>query len=169
MASSLINNTSQIYFDSVYGMDYEGMVQMFKAVKSSGLVGFLGCSSSIYEATLVEFFQNASVRDGKVVSTIQGKAVEIIEEVFAETFELPTEGLTEMIDVPKDLVFDARSAFFMGGEQLNTSRKKRDMKLEFRLLNDILAKTVTVKVGSFYAVTHERLMMSCQASCTTKS
>ncbi|KZV36118.1 mucin-2-like [Dorcoceras hygrometricum] len=137
-------------------MDYEGMEQMFKALESSGLRGFLSLSSAIYESALLEFFQNASVRDGKVVSTVQGKAVEITEEVFAGTFELPTEGLTEMTDVPKDLVFYAWSAFSMSGEQLKTSCKKREIKYEFCLLNDILAKTVTVKAGSFDAVTHER-------------
>ncbi|KZV52932.1 hypothetical protein F511_18044 [Dorcoceras hygrometricum] len=33
------------------------------------------------------------------------------------------------------------------------------MKFEFRLLNDILAKTIKVKAGSFDAVTHERFLM----------
>ncbi|KZV44338.1 zinc finger MYM-type protein 1-like [Dorcoceras hygrometricum] len=33
------------------------------------------------------------------------------------------------------------------------------MKYEFRLLNDILAKSITVKAGSFDAVTHERFLM----------
>ncbi|KZV58371.1 oligopeptide transporter 3-like [Dorcoceras hygrometricum] len=47
----------------------------------------------------------------------------------------------------------------MGGEQLKTSCKKREMKYEFCLLNDILAKTVTVKAGSFDVVTHERFLM----------
>ncbi|KZV22038.1 hypothetical protein F511_35092 [Dorcoceras hygrometricum] len=132
MASALINNSSQIYFDSVFGMEDEGMVNMFKALESSGLRGFLGCSSAIYEAALVEFFQNASVRDGKVISTVQGKAVEISEKLFSGTFELPTDGLTEMADVPKDLVFDARTAFYFD---------------------------VMVKAGSFDAVTHERFLM----------
>ncbi|KZV44956.1 hypothetical protein F511_27930 [Dorcoceras hygrometricum] len=159
MSSSLINNVIQIYFDSVFGMTDAGMVQMFKVLESSGLRGFLGCSSAIYKAALVEFFQNASVRDDKVVSAVQGKSVEISEELFAGTFELPTEGLTDMHDVPKDLVIDARSAFSMSGEQLKTSCKKREMKFEFRLLNDILAKTVTVKASSFDAVTHERFLM----------
>ncbi|KZV27712.1 hypothetical protein F511_41613 [Dorcoceras hygrometricum] len=72
-------------------------------LESTGLRGSLGCSSAIYEAELVEFFQNASVRDGKLVSTVQDKAVEISEELFAGTLELPTEGLLEMSDVPKDL------------------------------------------------------------------
>ncbi|KZV43439.1 hypothetical protein F511_28842 [Dorcoceras hygrometricum] len=159
MASSLIHNASQIYFDPVYGIDYEGMVQVFKALESSGLRRFLGCSSAIYEAALVDFFRNASVRDGKVVSTVQGKAVDITEEVFDGTFDLSTDGLTKMSEVPKYLVFYARSAFYMGGEQLKTSYKKREMKYEFHLLNDILAKTVTVKAGSFDAVTYERFLM----------
>ncbi|KZV54174.1 Seed imbibition 2 [Dorcoceras hygrometricum] len=109
MAATLINNTIQIYFESVYGMADEGMVQMFKALESSGLRGFLGCFFAIYEVALVEFFQNYSVRDNKVVSAVQGKAVEISEECIS-----------------------------MGAEHLKTSCKKREMKFEFRLLNDIL-------------------------------
>ncbi|KZV49963.1 mucin-2-like [Dorcoceras hygrometricum] len=100
MESSLISNTNQVYFASVLGMDNEGMVAMFEALISSVLNGFLGCSSAIYEAALVEFFQNASVRDGVVVSTVQGKPVEISEDLFARTFELPMEGLTDMREEP---------------------------------------------------------------------
>ncbi|KZV44234.1 hypothetical protein F511_42621 [Dorcoceras hygrometricum] len=159
MASSLISNTNQVYFASILGMDNEGMVAMFEALISSGLNGFLGCSSAIYEAALVEFFQNASVRDGQVVSTVQGKPVEISEELFARTFELPMEGLTDMHEVPKDLLYDARSKFSFNGEQFSTSCKKREMKIEFKLLNNILAKSVTVKAGSFDAVTHEHFLM----------
>ncbi|KZV22242.1 hypothetical protein F511_21393 [Dorcoceras hygrometricum] len=67
MASSLISNTIQVYFDSVLEMDNEGMVAMFEALISSGLIGFLECSSATFETSLVEFFHNASVRDGVVV------------------------------------------------------------------------------------------------------
>ncbi|KZV44937.1 hypothetical protein F511_15433 [Dorcoceras hygrometricum] len=116
MAAALINNAIQIYFESVFRMADAGMVQMFKALDSSGLRGFLGCSTAIYEAALVEFFHNASVRDDKVFSAVQGKT-------------------------------------------LKTSCKKREMKFEFWLLNDILSKTVTVKASSFDAVTHERFLL----------
>ncbi|KZV26641.1 splicing factor 3B subunit 1-like [Dorcoceras hygrometricum] len=159
MASSLINNVIQVYFDSVLGMEHEGMVATFEALLLSRLSGFLGCSSAIYEASLVKFFHNASVRDGKVVSIVQGKLVAISEELFAGTFELPLEGLTDLHEVPKDLVFEARSVFSYDGKQLSTSCKKREMTSEFRLLNDILAKSMTVKAGSFDAVTHERFLM----------
>ncbi|KZV52346.1 hypothetical protein F511_32164 [Dorcoceras hygrometricum] len=94
-----------------------------------------------------------------IVSTIQGISVEISEEVFAVEFELPMEGLTDLSDVPKDLVFDVRSIFSEYKEQVITYCKKKKMKIEFRLLGDILAKTIYVKAGSFDAVTHERFLL----------
>ncbi|KZV46091.1 hypothetical protein F511_24715 [Dorcoceras hygrometricum] len=159
MASSLISNTNQVHFASVLAMDNAGMVAMFEALVASGLNGFLGCMSDIFETALVEFYQNASVRDGKFISTVQGQSVEISEEVFARTFQLPVDGLTDINEVSKDLVFDARTEFSFTGEQLTTSCKKQELKIEFRLLSDILAKSVTVKAGSFDAVTHERFLM----------
>ncbi|KZV58623.1 putative glycerophosphoryl diester phosphodiesterase 2 [Dorcoceras hygrometricum] len=89
MASSLISNTNQVHFASVLAMDNAGIVAMFEALVASGLISFLGCMSDIFETALVGFYQNSSVRDGKVISTVQGKSVEISEEVFAGTFQLP--------------------------------------------------------------------------------
>ncbi|KZV16785.1 hypothetical protein F511_15421 [Dorcoceras hygrometricum] len=152
MASSLVSNTNQVHFASVLAMDNEEMVAMFEALVASGLNGFLGCMSEIFDNALIEFYQNASVRDGKVVSTVQGKLVEISEEVFARNFQLPVEGLIDINEVPKDLIFDARTEFSFTGEQLKTSCKKRELKIEYRLLSDIVAKSITVKAGSFYAV-----------------
>ncbi|KZV43075.1 phragmoplast orienting kinesin 1-like [Dorcoceras hygrometricum] len=109
--------------------DNEGMSKMFRALESTGLRGFLVCPSILYE------------------------------QDFARVFELPTEGLTNLSEVPKDLVFNARSLVSRSGEPIKTSCKKREMKYEFRLLNDILAKSVTFKAGSFDAVTHERFLL----------
>ncbi|KZV38738.1 hypothetical protein F511_22430 [Dorcoceras hygrometricum] len=104
MASSLFANTLQINFDSVLSFpDYERMVNMFKALESTGL--------------------------------------------------------RDVVDVPKYLVYDARSIFSKSGKPVKTSCKKRKMKYEFCLLNDILAKSVTVKAGSFDSVTHERFLL----------
>ncbi|KZV39902.1 splicing factor 3B subunit 1-like [Dorcoceras hygrometricum] len=94
------------------------------------------------------------MKDNEIICAIQGKFVGVSKEVFAGVFELPTTGLTDVDDVPKNLVYDARSIFSKSGEPVQISCKKRTMKNEFRLLNDILAKSVTVKAGSFDAVTH---------------
>ncbi|KZV41205.1 hypothetical protein F511_17164 [Dorcoceras hygrometricum] len=139
MASSLVSNTNQVHFASVLAMDNSEMVAMFEALVASGLNGFLGYMSEISETALIEFYEKASVRYDKVVSTVHGKLVEISEEVFARTFQLPVEGLIDISEVPKDLIFDARTDFSLIGEQLTTSCKKRELKIEYMLLSDIVA------------------------------
>ncbi|KZV41982.1 hypothetical protein F511_29509 [Dorcoceras hygrometricum] len=187
MASSYYNNTLHVNFESVLAMDDPGMVSMFQALMASGLEGFLGCPTVIYEAALVDFFENASVRDGVVVITVHGVTVEISEQLFAETFELPVEvhgvtveiseqlfaetfelpveGFSELSEIPKDLVFDARSIVSLFGEPVSTSGKKREMKFEYRLLCDIMAKTISVKAGSFNSITMKKCLMLTEIVC----
>ncbi|KZV24038.1 hypothetical protein F511_43316 [Dorcoceras hygrometricum] len=160
MASSLISNSHHIDFESVFGLDNAGMVQMFETLITTGLKEFLGCPTVFYKAALTEFFANISVReDGMVVSTIGGTAIEISQEMFAEAFELPTEGLIDLTDVPKNFVFDARSLFSDSKEQVSMSCLKKAMKFQYRLLHDILAKTIYVKAGSFDSVTRDRFLL----------
>ncbi|KZV29762.1 hypothetical protein F511_45017 [Dorcoceras hygrometricum] len=159
MASSLISSSHHIDFDSVFGFDDAELVQMFESLITTGLKVFLGCPAVFYEAALTEFFANSSVRNGVVVSTIRGTAIEISEEVFDTTFELPTEGLTDLSEVPKNLVFDARSLFSESTEQVSISCLKKELKIAYRLLSDIMAKTIYFKAGSFDAVTRDRFML----------
>ncbi|KZV33443.1 hypothetical protein F511_17759 [Dorcoceras hygrometricum] len=131
MASSVIANALQVNFDSVLGIpNNDGMVKMFRDLESTGLRGFLGCPSFLYEKELEQFFDNALVKDNEVLCVIHDKVVVITEERFAGVFELPT----ALTDLSK-------------------------LKYEFRFLNDILAKSVMVKAGSFDAVTHERFVL----------
>ncbi|KZV58655.1 hypothetical protein F511_42068 [Dorcoceras hygrometricum] len=159
MASSLISSSHHIDFDSVFSMEDASLAPVFESLIATGLKEFLGCPAIFYEAALTEFFANGSVRDGVVVSTIGGTAVEISESVFAATFELPSEGLTDLSDVPKDLVFDARSLFSDFKEQVSISCLKKELKIEYLLLHDILAKTIYVKAGSFDVVTRDRFLL----------
>ncbi|KZV23117.1 hypothetical protein F511_09155 [Dorcoceras hygrometricum] len=82
---------------------------MFESLITTGLKEFLGCPAIFHENALTEFFANGSVRYGMVVSTIGGIAVEISESFFAATFGLPTEGLTDLSEVPRNLLSDAQS------------------------------------------------------------
>ncbi|KZV39707.1 hypothetical protein F511_26709 [Dorcoceras hygrometricum] len=159
MASSRISSSHHIDFDSVFSMEDASLASVFESLIATGLKEFLGCPAMFYEAALTEFFANGSVRNGVVVSTIGGTAVEISESVFATTFELPSEGLTDLSDVPKDFVFYARSLFSDSKEQVSISCLKKELKIEYRLLHDILAKTIYVKAGSFDAVTRDRFML----------
>ncbi|KZV32508.1 hypothetical protein F511_03716 [Dorcoceras hygrometricum] len=94
-----------------------------------------------------------------VVSTIGGTAIEISQAMFAVAFEFPTEGLIYLTDVPRNFVFDARSLFSDSKEQVSMSCLKKALKFHYRLLHDILAKTIYVKAGSFDSVTRDRFLL----------
>ncbi|KZV19120.1 hypothetical protein F511_42646 [Dorcoceras hygrometricum] len=160
MASSLISNSHHIDFDAVFEMEDTDLVKMFESLIVTGLKNFLGCPTVFNEDALTVFFANFSDReDGLVVSTVNGVSVEISEEVFAATFELPVEGLTDLSEMPKNLVSDARSLFSISKEQVSISCLKKAMKIQYRLLHDILAKTIYVKAGSFDSVTRDRFRL----------
>ncbi|KZV29751.1 hypothetical protein F511_21850 [Dorcoceras hygrometricum] len=126
MASSLIANALQVNFDSILGFpNNEGMVNMFKALESTGLRGFLGSPSVIYEKALKRFFDTASVRENEIISAVLGKFVGISEEQFADLLELLMTGLTDMTEVPKDLVYDARSIFSESGNVDKSSKQAK--------------------------------------------
>ncbi|KZV18338.1 hypothetical protein F511_23936 [Dorcoceras hygrometricum] len=76
---------------------------------------------------------------------VHGVTVEISEQLFAETFELPVEGLSELSEIPKDLVFDARSIVSLSGEP-----------------------TISVKAGSFNAITMEKFLMLTAIVCRVR-
>ncbi|KZT76309.1 hypothetical protein F511_46666 [Dorcoceras hygrometricum] len=134
MAASFYSNSVHVDFESALAMGEPGMLSMFQALIASGLQGFLGCPAVVYEDALVEFFGNGTVRDGLVVSTVNGVAVEISEKLFAETFDLPVDGLADISEIPKDKIFDARSIVSLIGEPVTLSGLKSQMKMHYRLL-----------------------------------
>ncbi|KZV34668.1 dystroglycan-like [Dorcoceras hygrometricum] len=168
MASSFYSNAQHVDFESVLSMDDHEMVSMFEALMASGLRGFLGCPTVVYEDALVDFFENASVRNGVIISTVGGQLVEISEELFAESFELPVDGLGDLSEMPKDAIFDARSIVSLSGEPISLSGRKNQKKMPFRLLCDILAKAIYVKAGSFNAITVEKFSLITAVVCRIK-
>ncbi|KZV47023.1 midasin [Dorcoceras hygrometricum] len=145
MASSFYSNAQHVDFESVLGMDDHGMVSMFEALMASGLRGF-------WDA----------------LHTVGGQLVEISEKLFAESFELPVDGLGDLSEMPKDVIFDARSIVSLSGEPISLSGRKNQMKMPFRLLCDIMAKAISVKAGSFNAITVEKFSLIMAVVCKIK-
>ncbi|KZV43722.1 hypothetical protein F511_18838 [Dorcoceras hygrometricum] len=106
MAASLSVNALQVNFESVLSMEHAGM------------------------GAVIEFFANAKVIAGMIVSFVENRKMVVTKDVFAETFQLPTEG---------------------------PPNKKNEIKVEYRLLHDIVAKALCAKFGSFDVVTSEKL------------
>ncbi|KZV43838.1 hypothetical protein F511_18895 [Dorcoceras hygrometricum] len=105
---------------------------------------------------------------GLVVSTVNGVPFEISEQLLAETFELLVDGLSELSEMPKDKIYDARSIVSLSGEPVNLSGRKVQMKIEYRLLCDIMAKSISVKEGSFNALTVEKFALLTTVVCGVK-
>ncbi|KZV26394.1 patatin-like protein 2 [Dorcoceras hygrometricum] len=72
---------------------------------------------------------------------------------FDIVFDMEDAGLAQ------NLIFDARSLFSESKEQVSISCLKKELKIQYRLLHDILAKTLFVKAGSFDAVTRDRFLL----------
>ncbi|KZV48085.1 hypothetical protein F511_02698 [Dorcoceras hygrometricum] len=144
MASSSFTNAYLVDFDSVLEIpNNEGMRRMFKALETSGLRRFLGCKPVLYQSELGQFFDTALVQDEDITGAIYDKYFTVTPSRFAGVFELPTEGISNFSDVPKNQVYDARRIFSKSGEHVDTHGKKKFLKYEYRLLNDILGKSIT--------------------------
>ncbi|KZV39148.1 hypothetical protein F511_12293 [Dorcoceras hygrometricum] len=118
MAASLSINAMQVNFESVLGMEHAGMVRMFKSLEETGLKGFLEVSGSVYDGVVIEFFVNAKVIVGKIVSFVANRKLVIMKDVFAEAFGISSKGMAP--------------------------NKKKEMKIEYRLLHDIVAKDLAI-------------------------
>ncbi|KZV35769.1 hypothetical protein F511_33267 [Dorcoceras hygrometricum] len=140
MAASFSVNAMQVYFTSVFSMEHAGMVCMFKSLEDTGLEGFLAASGSVYEAAVVEFFANAKVIAGTIVSFVTNRKLALTKEVFAESFGLPIEGIVGLLDIPKNIVAEMRSRFSGSDVPFRAPSKKKELKMEFRVLHDNCGK-----------------------------
>ncbi|KZV44940.1 hypothetical protein F511_33011 [Dorcoceras hygrometricum] len=133
-------------------MEHTGRARMFKTLEDIGLTGFLAASSSVYESVVVEFFANAKVIVGTIVSFVANKKLALMKETFAEAFGLPT----EVLDVPSQTVVEMRGRFSGSDLPFRAPSKKKEMKIEFCLLHDIVAKALCANTGSFDMVNIEK-------------
>ncbi|KZV54208.1 hypothetical protein F511_13841 [Dorcoceras hygrometricum] len=85
-------------------------------------------------------YDEKKVIAGTIVSTVANRKMVVTKDVFAEMFQLPTEGLTP--------------------------NKKKDMKVEYRLMHDIVVKSLCANAGSFDVVTSEKFDMTVAVSAS---
>ncbi|KZV24470.1 hypothetical protein F511_19101 [Dorcoceras hygrometricum] len=156
--SILIDNT-KVDFEFVLAMEHIGMVRMFNTVEDTGLKGFLEVSSSVYDSAVLEFFANAKVVAGMVVSLVANRKLALKKYVFSEAFGLPTEGMDSFLDIPTQKVVDMRRRFSGSNVPFRIPNKKKEMKMEYHLLDDIVAKALCAKGGSFDVVTSNKFDM----------
>ncbi|KZV49864.1 hypothetical protein F511_40376 [Dorcoceras hygrometricum] len=154
MALSFVHNALQVNFESVISLPSGGMLKVFQALESSNLRGFLGCSATIYEEDIQVFFANAKCRM-TMWSTQWEEPRWLLQKICLLShfsFQLKQVAVT---DLPVRKVNLVKLEFSNSRVPVKSYCKKKSMKVEYRLLNDIVTKTLTSKAGSFDAVTQE--------------
>ncbi|KZV37072.1 hypothetical protein F511_25640 [Dorcoceras hygrometricum] len=147
MAASFFINAMQVKFEFVIAMEHIGMARMLKSLEDTWLKGFLEASDLVYECVVIEFFANEKFIAETIVSCVANRKMALTKDVFTEVFGLPTEGLTNFLDIPKETVAEKRRRFYGSDEPFKAPHKKKEMKMEFRLLHDIIAKALCAKAG----------------------
>lgn len=80
-------------FVSIYSLENETIVSVFKLLETSGLHAFLSCSLDIYISKLKIFYAHGSMSDdGKVLRHLNKNNLVIDEAFFATLYQLPPEG-----------------------------------------------------------------------------
>ena len=80
------------------------------------------------------------------------------ETLFFDFFELPKEGLTSFSDIPMAVITEMRSVFSNDPvSPISLFGKKKLFKIEYRILCDIVAKSISARRGSFDSYTIDRL------------
>ncbi|KZV31313.1 hypothetical protein F511_38157 [Dorcoceras hygrometricum] len=77
-------------------------------------------------------------------------------------------GLLGFTDLPTKEVAEMKAMFSGTGVPFRPSNKKKDMKVEYRLLHNIVSKALCAKSGSFDVVTSEKLEMMVAISAGLK-
>ncbi|KZV50965.1 hypothetical protein F511_09099 [Dorcoceras hygrometricum] len=142
MAASFFVNALQVDFESVLALDHTVMAIMFKSLEETGLKGFLEASGSV-----------------KLTRT---------NDVFAETFGLPTEGLVGFLDIPSKTVAEMRMKFSGTDVPFRAPNKKKEVNMEYKLLHDNVAKALCAKPGSFDVVTSVKFYLMVAISAGLK-
>ncbi|KZV42352.1 dnaJsubfamily B member 11-like [Dorcoceras hygrometricum] len=106
--------------------------------------------------------------DGTIVSTVANRKMVVTNDVFTEMFQLPTEGLVSFSELPAKAVAEMKAVFSGTGVPFKPSNKKKDMKVEYRLVQDNMAKSLCAKADSFDVVTSEKFYMMVAISAGLK-
>lgn len=158
--SSYSTNCVATFFPSVLSMKDEPMIEMFKMLKATDLKTFLGCTDSISEPILDELFSSTTVEHGAILCTIQGQNFNISHWIFVEVFDLPEIGVISCKELSPTNIETWRLRFSQSGTHLSSPNfLKKDLKVEYLLLVDLVSKWILAKAGDFDKVTTEKFQM----------
>ncbi|XP_073133628.1 bidirectional sugar transporter SWEET5-like [Henckelia pumila] len=155
--SSALYGLNALTFDyeSLYKMNKQGITEICKALELSGLRSFLDLKAlEYYQKDLLSLYHKSKIKEnGQLILSVGGHHEEISEGFFAETFNLPTSGTIDFSAISTTDITEMKHSFSGSNQPISLSGFKRDLKLEYQLLADIVAKSILSKGGSFAKLT----------------
>ncbi|KZV38700.1 mucin-2-like [Dorcoceras hygrometricum] len=143
----------KLRISACYGTCRDGLhVQISRGYRVARI---LEGTTHVFESAVTEFFSNARVIAGTIVSTVCGQKLVVTEEIFSATFKLPTEGMANFSGIQKETIAEMKHRFSATEVPFKISGKKRELHFEYRFLHDIVAKSLCTNAGSFDSVTCE--------------
>lgn len=154
-------NALAVDFDSIYALGDEYVTKIFQCIEKSGLRNFLGgLSLEIYPDELLNIYGNSHINDeGAVAMRIGEFDISLDEGSFAALFSLPTEGIINFTNILSTDVDDILTVSSATSIPMKPSGARKEMKVEYQLFVDIVAKSLLAKAGSFAAMTLEKFQI----------
>lgn len=117
-------------------------------------------SQDVQVPTLIFAFDHSYVSaDGKILLDISGHSVTVDEEYFSNMFKMQKEGISSFTDVSYIEIEEMQVLFSATGNAFKISEQKRDLKFDYQVLANIVAKGILSKACSFAFVTLEKFQV----------
>lgn len=153
-------NALAIDFDSIYSMEEYAITAVFKSIDSSEFRVFLSFSLDIYVLELKNCYGRGTItKDGYIFMPIEENNLLIDQGFFTSLFQLLFKGISAFFEVSQEAFEEMQLKFSSSSEAIKTTESKKAMKLEFKLLTDVVAKYVLEKAGSFAAIIGEKFLV----------
>lgn len=148
-------------FDFVYAMEDESFYRFFRLIESFAVSNFLSAPSlDVYTTKLLCNYEKSSVdANGKIPMNVNDHSLIVDKCIFVSVFQLPTEDILRFYSSSANDMEEMILLFSSSMTAVKNFAAKKDLKLEYQLLPDVVLKALISNAGSFTAITMEKFQV----------
>lgn len=143
-------------FEEVQALNNVDINKVLGMLTESGLKKFLSCALSYNVSVAKQFFLSAKIIHGSIACTFKNVEYTISQKLFADTLELPSGGIEKISDIPDGNSDMWKLGFSLSENPISIPGEKQDLKPEFRILANIVAKSLLARAGAYDKITLEK-------------
>lgn len=152
-----INKTCYaVDFEEVQAVNNSEINTILEILSESGLKKFLSCTLSYNLSVVKQFFSSTRIIHGSIVCTFNNDNHIISQKMFADVLELPYGGLEKVSEIPDGNSDMWKSGFSQSETPISIPGEKHDLKSEFRMMANIVDKSLLERAGTYDKITLEK-------------